>query len=268
MAVRPCLAPGTVVVRHDARRLRIGIDPGLVVPDRPGLLELLRMVDGIRSTQGLAELADPCIAPDVLAVVDDLLARGALIDANRPRHRPRLDVAVRADRSARDLAAATRTVVDGLALAPAGPSGPGLVVHVTGREPARSLLEPLVTARLPHLLVTVLETGVRVGPLVVPGLSPCVSCLDLARGERDPAWPAVLAQLEGHHLATGPTRLHASTVWSVAAAAAREVWDVARDRRPSTAGGTVLHGPAGGPPRREPLAFHHRCGCWLLDRPR
>ncbi len=36
-----------------------------------------------------------------------------------------------------------------------------------------------------------------VGPLVRPGRSACLRCLDLARSERDPAWPLILAQLAG-----------------------------------------------------------------------
>src|ERR1700733_14635490 len=36
-----------------------------------------------------------------------------------------------------------------------------------------------------------------VGPLVIPGRTACLRCLDLTRAERDPAWPLILAKLEG-----------------------------------------------------------------------
>ena len=36
-----------------------------------------------------------------------------------------------------------------------------------------------------------------VGPLVIPGRSACLRCLDLARTDRDPAWPLILAQMAG-----------------------------------------------------------------------
>jgi hypothetical protein len=51
--------------------------------------------------------------------------------------------------------------------------------------------------RLPHpyLSVTATEGIGVVGPLVLPGRSACLRCLDLARADRDPAWPLVLAQL-------------------------------------------------------------------------
>jgi len=36
-----------------------------------------------------------------------------------------------------------------------------------------------------------------VGPLVLPGRSACLRCLDLTRADRDPAWPRILAQTAG-----------------------------------------------------------------------
>jgi hypothetical protein len=47
----------------------------------------------------------------------------------------------------------------------------------------------------PHLTVTASEGIGVVGPLVWPGSTACLRCLDLTRAERDPAWPLVLAQL-------------------------------------------------------------------------
>jgi len=53
----------------------------------------------------------------------------------------------------------------------------------------------LHAARAPHLVVTsAVDHGV-VGPLVVPGLTSCLRCADLHRRDRDPAWPALAAQL-------------------------------------------------------------------------
>ncbi len=45
------------------------------------------------------------------------------------------------------------------------------------------------------LLAGIRETCGAVGPLVRPGRTSCPRCLDLARAERDAAWPAVVAQL-------------------------------------------------------------------------
>jgi len=49
----------------------------------------------------------------------------------------------------------------------------------------------------PHLFAAVQETTAVVGPLVVPGLTPCLRCVSLARSDRDPHWPLLSAQLIG-----------------------------------------------------------------------
>src|SRR5262249_10108380 len=53
--------------------------------------------------------------------------------------------------------------------------------------------------RVPHLVVDIRDGVAMVGPLVPPAGSPCLNCVDLHRQDRDPAWPALAAQL-----ATGP----------------------------------------------------------------
>ncbi|HKN95791.1 MAG TPA: hypothetical protein VJX10_01645, partial [Pseudonocardiaceae bacterium] len=51
---------------------------------------------------------------------------------------------------------------------------------------------------VPHLMVHAAEgTGV-VGPLVVPGRTSCLRCVDLHNTDADPCWPAVAAQLADH----------------------------------------------------------------------
>ncbi|MFE7072013.1 TOMM precursor leader peptide-binding protein [Streptomyces sp. NPDC057620] len=66
----------------------------------------------------------------------------------------------------------------------------GLAVHA----PDPAVFEPLIDSGTPHLFAGVVEgTGV-VGPLVLPGDTACVGCLDLVRTDRDPAWPRLLAQ--------------------------------------------------------------------------
>ncbi|MEU9606072.1 ThiF family adenylyltransferase [Streptomyces sp. NPDC048057] len=51
-----------------------------------------------------------------------------------------------------------------------------------------------VRTGVPHLYAGVIETTGMVGPLVVPGGTACAGCLELARVERDPGWPRLLAQ--------------------------------------------------------------------------
>ena len=59
------------------------------------------------------------------------------------------------------------------------------------------LLRELRVAEVPHLAVRVRDGSGLVGPLVVPGVTSCLTCADLHRADRDSAWPAVAMQLRG-----------------------------------------------------------------------
>lgn len=50
---------------------------------------------------------------------------------------------------------------------------------------------------VPHLPIVFGDRTVRVGPLVEPGLGPCLHCLERFRTDADPAWPAIASQLWG-----------------------------------------------------------------------
>lgn len=266
MSVRPSLPPGTTVVRRDVHHLQIGTDPGVLVRDRPGLVGLLRLLDGVRDVQQLTALAGPEIAGEIPSVVTELLARGALVDA-RPPARARLDVAVRCDPPTQQLAGTVRAALRELDLAPAGTGGPSLHVHLSTGEPARSRIQPLAATGLAHLLISTAGPQVRLGPLVVPGISPCLTCLDLGQADQDPTWPVVVAQSEGPPIAIGPAGVAATTRWAVAAAVARDVRALVAGRRPRSAGAVLLLGPDGEHETSRPVTFHHGCGCWLLGAP-
>jgi bacteriocin biosynthesis cyclodehydratase domain-containing protein len=61
-------------------------------------------------------------------------------------------------------------------------------------EPDRAVLDPWLRANVPHLLVRVVEGRVRIGPLVVPGTTACVRCVDAHHCAADPAWPLLVTQ--------------------------------------------------------------------------
>jgi hypothetical protein len=52
----------------------------------------------------------------------------------------------------------------------------------------------LMRDRVPHLAVWAGEAIGIVGPLVRPGRSACLRCVDLRKAEGDPQWPKILAQ--------------------------------------------------------------------------
>jgi bacteriocin biosynthesis cyclodehydratase domain-containing protein len=112
--------------------------------------------------------------------------------------------------------------------------------------------------------VPLLEVGIRlgtvvVGPLVRPYASPCRTCLDLHRRDRDPAWPALKAQL-----ATAPTGdeepcAH-TTALAGAAFAAEEVLAYLDGAQTRTEAAIVEISRAGEAKRRT-WAAHPRCDC-------
>ena len=60
--------------------------------------------------------------------------------------------------------------------------------------PDLEMSEQFVEAGTPHLYGGVVEgTGV-VGPLVLPGVTPCAGCALRTRAEREPSWPLLVAQ--------------------------------------------------------------------------
>ncbi len=56
------------------------------------------------------------------------------------------------------------------------------------------LTRQLIRDRVPHLAVRAAEAIGVVGPLVRPGSSACLNCVNLRKAEADPQWPKVLAQ--------------------------------------------------------------------------
>jgi bacteriocin biosynthesis cyclodehydratase domain-containing protein len=74
---------------------------------------------------------------------------------------------------------------------------PDLVVLADASTPDPVLVAELHAAGTAHLPVRVRDgTGV-VGPLVLPGRTACLGCLELERSAREPAWPAAAARLTG-----------------------------------------------------------------------
>ncbi len=64
--------------------------------------------------------------------------------------------------------------------------------------PDLAIVGLLAGAGVPYLVAGIRETYGVVGPLVSPGRTSCPRCHDLHRTERDPAWPAIAAQLGAH----------------------------------------------------------------------
>ncbi|HEY5989858.1 MAG TPA: hypothetical protein VIV12_26270 [Streptosporangiaceae bacterium] len=134
-----------------------------------------------------------------------------------------------------------------------------LVVLVDSHR--RELPAALVQHQVPHLAVSAIEAIGVVGPLVVPGWSACLRCLDLARAERDPAWPLILAQLADHP--AGPLGCDAVLATAVSAqAAAQALAFIDRGARAvAAANGTLELVLPDWQWRRRTWQAHPRCEC-------
>jgi hypothetical protein len=122
-----------------------------------------------------------------------------------------------------------------------GPAGtpanrPDLAVLTGIPDPDRAAR--LVQDQIPHLAATAAEAIGVVGPLVLPAKSACLRCLDLARTDRDPAWPLILAQLAGRQ--PDPPACDAALAAAVAAQAAAQA--LAFIDRPGRRAGPVTNG--------------------------
>ena len=141
------------------------------------------------------------------------------------------------------------------------------IVAPTGAVPAPEVMTAV--RDVPHLLVQVRETSAFVGPLVVPGETTCWRCVQIARSDRDPAWPAIAAQLTG---TTPPVETSDIALTSVAASLAvthalawldRET--VARPLALPSIDGVVEFDLVTLRLRRRSLRAHPDCGCGAAD---
>jgi hypothetical protein len=130
----------------------------------------------------------------------------------------------------------------------------------------RELPAALVRHRVPHLAAAASEAIGVVGPLVLPGSSACLRCLDLARAERDPAWPLILAQLAGQ-AGTDPPACDTVLATMVAAQATAQALALIDQGASATAvtNGTLELVLPGWQWRRRSWQPHPRCGCQHQD---
>jgi hypothetical protein len=140
-----------------------------------------------------------------------------------------------------------------------GPERPDLAILV-GRH-SLELRAALMRSQVPHLAASADEAIGVVGPLVLPGRSACLNCLDLTRADRDPAWPLILAQLTGR----GPDPLACDAPLAAAVAAQAAAQALAFIDRAAASGavtdGTLELVLPGWQWRRRTWPRHTDCSC-------
>lgn len=143
------------------------------------------------------------------------------------------------------------------------PSEADLVVLAPSRPDQLDEARRAVGPTTPHLLAEVRATVGVVGPLVLPGRSACLTCLDLTRTDLDPQWPSVAAQLASpsrtREACDGPLAV------MVAAQAALQVLALVDGTTdPAAVGGTLELELPDWRWRRRSWPIHDACDCGFL----
>jgi bacteriocin biosynthesis cyclodehydratase domain-containing protein len=144
-------------------------------------------------------------------------------------------------------------------------TSPTLVV-LTDHAPS-TVAATLTRGGVPHLLAQVEGALGAVGPLVLPGRTPCLRCLDLVRASIDPGWPSVAAQRDvpartPHTMATA---CDGTLAVAVAAQAAMQVLQLVEGDTPASTAGTLELELPGWQWRRRTWPHHPDCGCaWAV----
>jgi bacteriocin biosynthesis cyclodehydratase domain-containing protein len=135
--------------------------------------------------------------------------------------------------------------------------------------PVGSMVPPEWLAQVrhrPHLPVVIRETTALIGPFVLPGQTPCLRCVELTRGDRDPVWPMLAAQLIGNrHALEACDVVLASAAASIVALHVLAWLDHGVDPPPPTIGGMLELSLEDLRLRRRTVAAHPGCGCGAAD---
>lgn len=137
---------------------------------------------------------------------------------------------------------------------------PDLVVLVL-EEVADSLRTVRLLAEgVTHLVVTVREGDIVVGPCVVPGVTACLNCQDLSRTELDADWPSLWEQLKAQG-EREPSAQDSAVAGIAGALAAAQVLAYLDGLMPATAGADIEVSTSAAVPRLRKWSVHPRCGC-------
>lgn len=135
---------------------------------------------------------------------------------------------------------------------------PHLAVIVGTGALDASRVDGLLREDVPHLAVLLRERDAVVGPLVRPGRTCCLRCLDLHRRDRDPEWPRVVPQLAAR-VPTGEDAVLSALAAALAVAQSLTQLDGRAD--PSTLGATLEIALPDGTTAARTWPPHHECGC-------
>lgn len=232
------IRPGLRIVTRGRDHLQVGLRPG-----RSAVVA----VDSAhaRVLDALAYAGRPEDTPAARRALEDLRAHGVVVDA-APHPPTRHPVRVLGHLGVDPLPLLATANLDASACAhPVEPGPPVLVLHPG--EPPRAWFDAMTAAGTPHLFARVVEEAGVLGPLVVPGRTACLRCLDEHRAEEDPAHHDVLGRYAEAALLPRvdgvPDPLDPMTATVVTAWAARELATYLAGQRPATWSSTITLAP-------------------------
>ncbi|WP_232660359.1 hypothetical protein [Pseudonocardia sp. TRM90224] len=164
------------------------------------------------------------------------------------------------DRLGATRAVARRLVPTAQVLAATQRLAPDLVIFAD-ETPTPERLATVTGGRHAHLLVRMRDGAGIVGPLVLPGRSACLACVELHRLARDGRWADVAAQLHGRAGTADHAALAATAALATAQALAALDGIVCSGGPPPTLGAKLEISPAAGTLTRREWAVAPACGC-------
>jgi bacteriocin biosynthesis cyclodehydratase domain-containing protein len=189
-------------VWRDPFSLQFGVDPARVVLREVSSAEehmISALTNGIsRSGLSMVARASGAAEPEVVRLLDRI---GPLLLPEKPRARTTTVAIVgtgpTVERIARAVAQSGHLVEVSPTAGRAGASACDFGIAV-----GHYVLEPesygfWLRRDLPHLPVIFGDGVATIGPLVEPGRTPCLYCLEHFRRDADPSWAAIAAQLWG-----------------------------------------------------------------------
>lgn len=141
-----------------------------------------------------------------------------------------------------------------------GTTVPALVVLVGSYALDAAAARPWRARGIPVLPLVLHGLEAVVGPVVVPH-GPCLRCLDLARADLDPGWPAVLGQLVPARVGAGPEVSGETTLVGLAASMTAMVALAVLDGQVLPVGRSLEVSLPWPRVRQRQWEVHPRCGC-------
>jgi hypothetical protein len=189
--------PSFPVVWRDDSTAQIGIDPVVSTVSitearmARGLAELVRGTSAVRLN---GVVGGEAAANELLDACGDAFVRLPLPDP------PRVAIIGNgpgADTVASVLARATSSLVSASSSRDVQGIECDMAVLVSDFVVSPVEVQPWLGRDVPHLAVVFGESSVTVGPLVRPGVTACVRCVEMHRIDADPAWGAIAPQVWG-----------------------------------------------------------------------